>query len=208
MNLFQNRGSQPDLTFWGHRLFGLLIMIAAMPALIGCTGAFVGAGATASVAAFEERTIGTVADDTKIAAQVRLAIMDRGPDYALKIGIEVFEGRVLLTGLVPTENMRAEAVQKSWSISGVKDVLNEIQISSGSLIGTARDAWISTQLTTRIAMDEKIYSINYVIETVGGVVYLLGIAQNQMELNRVIAHSRNLKYVKKVISHVRLKGPA
>ena len=207
MNLFQNRGSQPDLTFWGHRLFGLLIMIAAMPALIGCTGAVVGAGAAAGVAAFEERTIGTVADDTKIAAQIRLAIMDRGPDYALKIGIEVFEGRVLLTGLVPTENMRAEAVQKSWGISGVKDVLNEVQISSGSLIGTARDAWISAQLTTRIAMDEKIYSINYVIETVGGVVYLLGIAQNQMELNRVIAHSRNLKYVKKVINHVRLKGP-
>ena len=208
MNLFQNLGSRPDLTFWGHRLFGLLIMIAAMPALIGCTGAVVGAGAAAGVAAFEERTIGTVADDTKIAAQIRLAIMDRGPDYALKIGIEVFEGRVLLTGLVPTENMRAEAVQKSWGISGVKDVLNEVQISSGSLIGTARDAWISAQLTTRIAMDEKIYSINYVIETVGGVVYLLGIAQNQKELNRVIAHSRNLKYVKKVISHVRLKGPA
>ena len=207
MNLFQNLGSRPDLTFWGHRLFGLLIIIAVMPALIGCTGAVVGAGAAAGVAAFEERTIGTVADDTKIAAQIRLAIMDRGPDYALKIGIEVFEGRVLLTGLVPTENMRAEAVQKSWGISGVKDVLNEVQISSGSLIGTARDAWISAQLTTRIAMDEKIYSINYVIETVGGVVYLLGIAQNQMELNRVIAHSRNLKYVKKVINHVRLKGP-
>ena len=207
MNLFQNLGSRPDLTFWGCRLFGLLTMIAAMPALIGCTGAVVGAGAAAGVAAFEERTIGTVADDTKIAAQIRLAIMDRGPDYALKIGIEVFEGRVLLTGLVPTENMRAEAVQKSWGISGVKDVLNEVQISSGSLIGTARDAWISAQLTTRIAMDEKIYSINYVIETVGGVVYLLGIAQNQMELNRVIAHSRNLKYVKKVINHVRLKGP-
>ena len=207
MNLFQNLGSRPHLTFWGHRLFGLLIMIAAMPALIGCTGAVVGAGAAAGVAAFEERTIGTVADDTKIAAQIRLAIMDRGPDYALKIGIEVFEGRVLLTGLVPTENMRAEAVQKSWSISGVKDVLNEIQISSGTLIGTARDAWISAQLTTRIAMDEKIYSINYVIETVGGVVYLLGIAQNQKELSRVIAHTRNLKYVKKIISHVRLKAP-
>ena len=179
-----------------------------MPALSGCTGAAVGAGAAAGVAAFEERTIGTVADDAKIAAQVRLAIMDRGPDYTLKIGIEVFEGRVLLTGLVPTEYMRAEAVRKSWSISGVKDVLNEMQISSGSLIGTARDALISAQLTTRLAMDEKIYSINYVIETVNGVVYLIGIAQDQAELDRVIAHSRNLKYVRKVISHARLKNPA
>ena len=208
MDVSQNLTARPDRTFWCHRLFGLVIMIAIIPALNGCTGAVVGAGAAAGVAAFEERTIGTVADDAKIAAQIRLTIMDRGPDYALKIGIEVFEGRVLLTGLVSTENMRAEAVRKSWGISGVKDVLNEIQISSGSLIGTARDAWISAQLTTRIAMDEKVYSINYVIETVGGVVYLLGIAQNQKELNRVIAHSRNLKYVKKVISHVRLKSPA
>ena len=208
MNLFQNLISQPDGTFWRHRLSCLLLMIAVMPALNGCTGAVVGAGAAAGVAAFEERTIGTVADDTKIAAQIRLAIMDRGPDYALKVGIEVFEGRVLLTGLVPTENMRAEAVRMSWSISGVKDVLNEIQVSPGSLIGTARDAWISAQLTTRIAMDENIYSINYVIETVNGVVYLLGIAQHQKELDRVIAHSRILKYVRKVISHVRLKGPA
>ncbi len=208
MNLFQNLGLWPDRNFSRHRLFALLIMSAVMPALSGCTGAAVGAGAAAGVAAFEERTIGTVADDTKIAAQVRLAIMDRGPDYALKIGIEVFEGRVLLTGLVPTEIMRAEAVRKCWGISGVKNVLNEIQISSGSLIGTARDAWISAQLTTRLAMDEKIYSINYVIETVNGVVYLLGIAQDQRELDRVIAHSRDLKYVRKVINHARLKGPA
>ncbi len=208
MNVFQNLTARPDRTFWCRRLFGLVIMIAIIPALNGCTGAVVGAGAAAGVAAFEERTIGTVADDAKIAAQIRLTIMDRGPDYALKIGIEVFEGRVLLTGLVPTENMRAEAVQKSWSISGVKDVLNEIQISSDSLIGTARDAWISAQLTTRITIDEKIFAINYVIETVNGVVYLLGIAQNQQELNRVIAHARNLKYVRKVISHARLKVPA
>ena len=207
MNISQNLVARPYRTFWFNRLFGVVMMVAVMPALNGCTGAVVGAGAAAGVAAFEERTIGTVADDAKIAAQVRLAIIDRGPDFALKIGIEVFEGRVLLTGLVPTKDMRAEAVQKSWSISGVKDVLNEIQISSDSLIGTARDAWISAQLTTRIAMDEKIYAINYIIETVNGIVYLLGIAQNQQELKRVIAHARNLKYVRKVISHARLKVP-
>jgi osmotically-inducible protein OsmY len=37
------------------------------------------------------------------------------------------------------------------------------------------------------------------------VVYLMGIAQNRAELQRVTNHARNLSYVRKVESFVRLK---
>ena len=187
-------------------LSGLLMTLVIMPTVTGCTGAAVGAGAAVGVAAFEERTIGTVADDTRIAAQIRLAILDKGTDYSLKIGIEVFEGRVLVTGAVPTEKMRAGAVTAAWKVSGVKDVINEVQVSSAGFVDKARDIWISTQLTSKITFDEDIHAINYALETVGGIVYLMGIAQNRMELKRVINHARNLNYVKNVISHVRIKG--
>ena len=40
------------------------------------------------------------------------------------------------------------------------------------------------------------------------IVYLIGIAQDQRELDRVIAHSRTITYVRQVISHVRVKGTA
>lgn len=188
--------------------FALLTALAAGPVLGGCAGAVVGAGAAVGVAAFEERTIGVIADDAKMAAQVRLAILDKGQDYAVKIGVEVFEGRVLLTGAVSSEEMRADAVGVAWKTPGVKDVLNEIQISSGGFLDTARDAWITAQLTSKITFDEKVRAINYVIETVNGVIYLIGIAQDQTELDRVVAHARELKYVNKVISHVRLKTAA
>ena len=186
----------------------LLLLLATAPVLSGCVGAVIGAGAAVGVAALEERTVGTVADDTKTAAQIRLAILDKGQDYALKVGIEVFEGRVLLTGAVPTEQMRADAVGIAWKVAGVKDVLNEIQVSSSGFIDTARDSWITTQLTSKITFDEKVHAINYAVETVNGVIYLIGIAQNQTELDRVIAYARGLNYVKKVISHVRLKSAA
>lgn len=186
----------------------LLLLLATAPVLSGCVGAVIGAGAAVGVAALEERTVGTVADDTKTAAQIRLAILDKGQDYALKVGIEVFEGRVLLTGAVPTEQMRADAVGIAWKVAGVKDVLNEIQVSSSGFIDTARDSWITAQLTSKITFDEKVHAINYVVETVNGVIYLIGIAQNQTELDRVIAYARGLNYVKKVISHVRLKTAA
>jgi osmotically-inducible protein OsmY len=49
-------------------------------------------------------------------------------------------------------------------------------------------------------------AINYVIETVNGTVYLIGVAQDRVELNRVIAHANKTKFVRRVISHVRLKS--
>ena len=208
MGFFINSDQKPYHGLSCFHLVGLIVTIAITPIVTGCTGATLGAGAAVGVAALEERTIGTVADDTRVAAQIRLAILDKGAKYSLKIGIEVFEGRALLTGAVPTEKMRADAVSIAWKISGVKDVLNEIQISSSDFVDSARDIWISAQLTSRMAFDEKIHAINYALETVGGIVYLIGIAQNQIELDRVINHARDLKYVRNVISHVRIKNPS
>ena len=118
----------------------------------------------------------------------------------------MFEGRALLTGAVPAQQVRADAVRLAWSVKGVKDVLNEIQISSSGIVDTARDAWITAQLKWKITFDENVHAINYVVETVNGTVYLIGIAKNRAELDRVLAYARELTYVKKVIRHVRLKA--
>ena len=48
-------------------------------------------------------------------------------------------------------------------------------------------------------------SLNYSIEVVNGVVYLIGIAQNQKELDAVIEISKKTYGVTSVISYVRLK---
>ena len=88
MNVFQNLTALPDRTFWCRRLFGIVIMIAIIPTLNGCTGAVVGAGAAAGVAAFENAQ----SAPSLMMQKSRRSIdnNDRGPD-AFKIGIEVFE---------------------------------------------------------------------------------------------------------------------
>ena len=100
------------------------------------------------------------------------------------------------------------ALKLAWKVEGVTDVYNEIQVAESSFSDLAKDSWVTTKLKSRITFDENVYAINYSIETVAGVVYLLGVAQNQEELDRVIAHARDLGYVKRVISHVRLKKAA
>jgi osmotically-inducible protein OsmY len=184
----------------------LLVLLAlALPGLTGCASAVVGAGAVAGIAAFEERPVKVIARDSKISAELKIALLEISEQHFAKVGIEVFEGRVLLTGVVPTEQMRADAVTAAWKIAGVKAVLNELAIGDQALTDTARDGWITTQLTSKLTFDKHVRAINYAIETVAGTIYLIGIAQDQAELDRVIAHARSVGYVRNVISHVRVK---
>jgi len=190
------------------RLVAVLFVIAALLGLGGCAGAVVGAGATVGLAAFQERGVEGVARDSTLAAKVLSRFVTSNNDLVTHVAVDVWESRVLLTGAVETEELRAEAVRLTWEVTGVKDVINEIQIKGDEGIQDyAYDTWITAKLSTQLTFDSDIYSINYEIETVNGVVYIIGIAQNQAELDRVIAHANDIERVRRVISHVRVAYP-
>ncbi|MAF96136.1 MAG: hypothetical protein CMM60_10330 [Rhodospirillaceae bacterium] len=181
------------------------VVVLAAGALGGCAGVVAGGGAVVGTAAYQERGVRSVARDLATATKLRTKLLDAGEVYVTGVGIEVYEGRVLLTGTLEKEAMRAAAVNLAWKTDGVRDVINEIQIGQLSLRDMAKDSWITAQLKTKITFDKKILAINYSIETVNGVVYLIGIAQDQGELDRIIAHGRVIDYVRRIISHVRVK---
>ncbi len=188
------------------KTLGLVLLFAAALALQGCAGAVVGAGATAGVAAYSDRGIGGAAKDAKIHTLLMASFTESDEMMPIKIGTEVYEGRVLLTGVASSEKMRADAVRIAHATSGVREVYNEIQLSGGGAMNLARDSWITTQLETKITLDKEISAINYKLETVNKTIYLIGVAQNRAELDRVLAHARGIDYVRNVISHVRVKG--
>ncbi len=181
------------------------VLILAVGLIGGCAGAVVGGAAAVGTAAYQERGVQGVARDLATATKVRTQLVNAGEDYVTGVGVEVYEGRVLLTGTLVNEEMRANAGQLAWKTEGVKDVINEIQLRPSNLRDLAKDSWITTQLQSKITLDKEILAINYSIETVNGIVYLIGIAQNQAELDRVIAHARGIDYVRQIISHVRVK---
>ncbi len=189
------------------RLLSPLILLVSLAACdpVSLT---IGAGATAGVAASQERGIKGVARDTAIEARIFKLWVDRDKKMAARMSIEVYESRALLTGYASSEEDRAAAVGLAWKAEGVEDVMNEILIGEPTGLGTmARDAAITTELKSRLTFDGDVLAVNYSIETVRGVVYLLGIAQDQAELDKVIAQARNVAYVKRVVSYVRVKEP-
>ena len=187
---------------------GVVSVLAGMAAgLSGCVGLAIGGAASVGVAASEERGLGGALTDTRIRADINGKWLNASMDMLQKVDLSVNEGRVLLTGTVPTAEMRVDAVKLVWQVDGVREVIDEIKVGTeGGGVGEySRDVWISTQLRSDILFDRDIQSVNYSIETVDGTVYLMGVAQNQGELSRVTNYARNLKYVKRVVSYVRIK---
>ena len=194
------RPALPMLLLGGMLLAGLGGLLA------GCAGMVVGAGATAATAAAEERGIGQAATDLRIRATIDGLWLNHDEDLVVALDVNISEGRVMVTGVVPNAKMRDDAIRLAWQARGVREVINEIRIAAGEgATGYARDGWITGQLRTRIMLDQQIQAINYAIETVGGTVYLIGIAQNAAELSRVRDHARALPYVRRIVSHVVLK---
>jgi osmotically-inducible protein OsmY len=188
-------------------LFAGLLTLLIVP-LLNSGGVVAGVGAATGIAAYQERGIEGAVNDLKIQIRILDKWLDKDNDMVTKISLEVYQARVLLTGYSKDEKMRAEAVRLTWQAEGVKEVLNEIQLETDKKeTSLARDSWITTQLKSKLTFDQKVYAVNYFLETVNGIVYLLGVAQNQEELNIVKAHARGLSYVRRVISHVRMRKP-
>jgi osmotically-inducible protein OsmY len=174
----------------------------------GCTpiGIAAGTGAVVGTAASKEGGIGQAWSDTRIKTYIADAWFRHNVDMFRKLDMTVREGRVMITGVVQDPQWRVDAVRLAWQAPYVRQVINEIRIeNSEGISGYSRDVWISTQLKTKLVFDKDIRSIDYNFDCVGAVVYLMGIARDQEELDRVIAHARSISYVKEVVSYVRLR---
>ena len=54
--------------------------------------------------------------------------------------------------------------------------------------------------------DSQVKSINYTIKTANGIVYIVGSARSQAELERVTGYARNIPNVRKVVTYVRIRS--
>ncbi len=178
-----------------------LTLSACVPSLV-LTGA-----TTTGVVAAQERSAGNAVDDAGIKLTIYNLYLKQGfGDLFKNVTVRVTEGRVMLTGNVDKPETSVEAVKLAWQATGVREVINEIQVNDRTGIANyARDGWIATQVRAKLLLEKNVRSINYSVEVVNGVVYLMGIAQDEEELRKVTYLASITSHVKQVVSHVLFK---
>lgn len=187
-------------------LISLALLSTATANLSGCIPVIGAAATTTGVWTAQERTVGSAIDDKTIWTAIK-DVYFRSPDNQILSGVnvEVIQGRVLLSGSVDHEESMLKAVELAWKAKGVKEVINEIQIRQKSFGNFALDSWVTTQVKSKLLVNEHVRSVNYHVETVNGIVYLFGIAKTQKELDVAAKIASTVPNVKKVVSHIQVE---
>jgi osmotically-inducible protein OsmY len=174
----------------------------------GCSpaGVIASGGATTMVVAEGNRSLGTVVDDATIKINLSSKFLQSDNNLFLNINSNVLDGRVLLTGIVDTQEIRIEAVRKVWEINGVQEVINEIQVGDKTTIKEyANDLWINTQAKSLAAKAIGLRALNYNFETIRGKVYIAGITIRQEQLDAILNSTKTIKGVKEIVNYVIVK---
>jgi osmotically-inducible protein OsmY len=188
------------------RWFSRVLPLLFVPMLSGCVWLAAGGAAAGVSVVRQERTIGNAVDDVRIKTELDAKLAADSAGLFLRASTTVVEGRILLAGYVTRPEDRLTATRLAWSINGVRKVDNDMEVTDRSgWLDAAGDFVIQTELAAALLADGSIKDVNYTVDVVHAVVYLMGVGQNQAEVDRVVQHARDLSGVKRVENYVVLK---
>ena len=180
---------------------GVLLLFAL--ALSGCAGAVFGVGTAAVAASTTEKGFSTSVTDGVIFAKLKDRFIQVNASLLTSADVAVNDGAVLFTGKVKTPEDKIEATKLAWEINGVREVINELQVTDTSSIkDIAKDLAASATLRGKMIADEDISSLNFSIDVVNGIVYLSGVASSPEEINKVVSLAENLRFAQEVVNYI------
>ena len=190
------------------KLFLVLNFILILVLNYGCSapGILATGGGATMIVVEGDRSVGTVIDDTAIKVQIASKFITSEDDLFLNVETSVMEGRVLLTGIVGSQEIRIDAVRRVWEVKGVKEVINEIDIGNkATLKEYSQDLWINTQVRGKAAKTLGLRALSFNFETIRGKVYIAGITSRKEQLAQLINSIENIKGVKEIVNYVIVK---
>ena len=188
-----------------------LVMAMAMLVLggllfSGCAPAVLGVGTAAVAASSTEKGLSTSVSDGLIFTKIQDNFLQTDASLPTVVDVTVNDGAVLLTGKVKTPEEKVLATKLTWEVRGVREVVNEIQVTDKSSIkDIAKDLAASAQLRGKLIADSGVSSLNFSIDVVNGTVYLSGVAADAAEMNRVVSHARDLRFAQQVVNYITLR---
>jgi len=178
--------------------------------LSGCLAvAAAGTGSSIGYVASEDRSLQQNADDIVTCTQAIQLWARFNTQLNDDLNCHTYDGRMLVTGNVPTDAWRDEAIKDAWQAKNVKEVYDEITVSPGrGFMSDAHDSVTTQKLKAELLTDPDVRSNNYIVTTENRVIYIIGSAHSETEKQRVIDRARTMSGVRRVITYIRIDSNA
>ncbi|HEY0296962.1 MAG TPA: BON domain-containing protein [Bordetella sp.] len=137
---------------------------------------FGGAAAGTATVVTDRRSSGTQLDDQTIAFKVENQVSKQlGNSENTRINATSYEGRVLITGDVPTEAAKSQATAAASQVEKVKSVANQLTVGPVESLGDrSNDSWLGSKVRTALLNAKYVPSGAITSTTDHSVVYLMG----------------------------------
>jgi len=181
----------------------LIIIVSALFLFQSCAPLVSTIGMVSLGAHSKEKGIGTTINDNIIKTKISNLIFKLDENLIPDTKVFVNNGTVLFTGKVKSPEARIEITKIAWSVKGVKEVNNEIQIiDQSSIKNIARDIASVGEIRARMISDKSINSLNFSVDVVNDKVYLSGVAKDKNEMLRVKDHATSARFVREVYNYI------
>ncbi len=181
------------------------VFIKVLPLLLalsvqGCFVAAAGGAATGTAVAIDRRSAGTIVDDQAIELKAMHAIrQQRALWQQSHIHVLSYNNVVLLLGQTPTESFKQAAEQVLLDIPKVRRIHNELSVKESISLGErSKDAWITTQIKTKLIGTKEMRAHHIKVVTEDKVVYLMGLTTPEEEMTATDI-ARSVSGVEKVV---------
>jgi osmotically-inducible protein OsmY len=146
------------------------------------------------------RTFGAYVDDQRLETVIKVNLRKADPALAdANINVLSFNGVVLLTGEVPSSDLRQAAADVVRGLSKVRQVHNELQVKANStFFSRSNDGWLATKVRSKILANRDIESERVKLVVENRVVFLMGLL-TRAEANLVSEIAAQTEGVEKVV---------
>ncbi|MGJ7457143.1 BON domain-containing protein [Halomonas sp. MA07-2] len=149
---------------------------------------------------YGKRTAGAQVEDQSIETKISHNL--RRTDARLgdaRINVDSYNGVVLLTGQVPSQELQEKASEIAHEVRNVREVHNELSVAA-NLPASQRlsDTWLNTRIRTNLAANDRIDSGRIRVITENASVYLMGIV-SRSEADRIVQAVSNVGGMQRIV---------
>lgn len=182
-----------------RRPLGSAVLVSSVAlALQGCFGLAVGGAVMGTLAATDRRTLGAQTEDKTIAVKGETRIPNI-VGSAGHVNIASFNRKVLLTGEVRDEQMKAAVEREVAAIEGVQGIFNELDVAgTSSFTSRSNDTLLTGKVKASFVDARDLYANSIKVVTERAVVFLMG-RVTQREASRAAEIAAGVPGVQKVV---------
>lgn len=189
------------------QILSFIVLLLSANIFSSCGPAAVGGAAFGGYKiATDERSVGTIVDDSIILANIKSKMFEDEFVQSRYIDVDVSNGIVYLIGVVESSSQKRMAADIVRRVEGVRRIENQLVVGKTTSGQVLNDTLLTSKIRAELVKTPDIRSTNINVETNNKVVTLTGVVGSQTEKIKIHQVVQDVAIGSKIINNIKVSN--